>query len=145
MGQKIRAKITGLGLYVPPRVVTNDEIAKLVDTNNEWIVERTGIHTRHWADKGTATSELAVKAVEDLLRKRGIDGSEIELIIVSTVTPDMFFPSTACLIQDRIGAKNAWGYDILAACSSFLYSLTTGAQFIESGRHKKVLIVGAES
>ena len=144
MGQKIRAKITGLGRYVPPRVVTNDEIAKLVDTNNEWIVERTGIHQRHWAEKGTATSDLAVKAVEDLLQKRGIDGSEIELIIVSTVTPDMFFPSTACLIQERIGAKKAWGYDILAACSSFLYSLTTGAQFIESGRHKKVLIVGAD-
>jgi 3-oxoacyl-[acyl-carrier-protein] synthase-3 len=142
MGQKIRAKITGLGRYVPPRVVTNDEIAKLVDTNNEWIVERTGIHQRHWAEKGT--SDLAVKAVEDLLQKRGIDGSEIELIIVSTVTPDMFFPSTACLIQERIGAKKAWGYDILAACSSFLYSLTTGAQFIESGRHKKVLIVGAD-
>lgn len=144
MGQKIRAKITGLGRYVPPRVVTNDEIAKLVDTNNEWIVERTGIHQRHWAEKGTPTSDLAVKAVEDLLQKRGIDGSEIELIIVSTVTPDMFFPSTACLIQERIGAKKAWGYDILAACSSFLYSLTTGAQFIESGRHKKVLIVGAD-
>ncbi|MFM8395267.1 MAG: beta-ketoacyl-ACP synthase III [Acidobacteriota bacterium] len=144
MGQKIRAKITGLGRYVPPRVVTNDEIAKLVETNNEWIVERTGIHQRHWAEKGTPTSELAVRAVEDLLRNRGIDGSEIELIIVSTVTPDMFFPSTACLIQERIGAKKAWGYDILAACSSFLYSLTTGAQFIESGRHKKVLIVGAD-
>jgi len=144
MGQKIRAKITALGRYVPPRVVTNDDIAKLVDTNNEWIVERTGINQRHWADKGTPTSELAVRAVEDLLRNRGIDGSEIELIIVSTVTPDMFFPSTACLIQDRIGARRAWGYDILAACSSFLYSLTTGAQFIESGRHKKVLIVGAD-
>ena len=144
MGQNIRAKITALGRYVPPRVVTNDDIAKLVDTNNEWIVERTGINQRHWADKGTPTSELAVRAVEDLLRNRGIDGSEIELIIVSTVTPDMFFPSTACLIQDRIGARRAWGYDILAACSSFLYSLTTGAQFIESGRHKKVLIVGAD-
>lgn len=144
MGQKIRAKITGLGCYVPPRVVTNDEIAKVVDTNNDWIVERTGIHQRHWAEKGTPTSELAVRAVEDLLQSRGIDGSEIELIIVSTVTPDMFFPSTACLIQHRIGAHKAWGYDILAACSSFLYSLTTGAQFIESGRHKKVLIVGAD-
>ena len=144
MGQKIRAKITGLGRYVPPRVVTNDEIARIVDTSNEWIVERTGIHQRHWADKGTPTSELAVRAVEDLLQNRGIDGSEIELIIVSTVTPDMFFPSTACLIQDRIGARQAWGYDILAACSSFLYSLTTGAQFIESGKHKKVLIVGAD-
>jgi len=144
MGQKIRAKITGLGCYVPPRVVTNDEIAKVVDTNNDWIVERTGIHQRHWAEKGTPTSELAVRAVEDLLQSRGIDGSEIELIIVSTVTADTFFPSTACLIQHRIGAHKAWGYDILAACSSFLYSLTTGAQFIESGRHKKVLIVGAD-
>jgi 3-oxoacyl-[acyl-carrier-protein] synthase-3 len=144
MSQKIRAKITGLGRYVPPRVVTNDEIAKLVDTNNEWIVERTGIQQRHWVEKGVPTSEIAVRAVEDLLKNRGIDGSEIELIIVSTVTPDMFFPSTACLIQERIGARKAWGYDILAACSSFLYSLTTGAQFIESGRHKKVLIVGAD-
>ena len=144
MSHKIRAKITGLGRYVPPRVVTNDEIARMVETNNDWIVERTGIHERHWAEKGTPTSELAVHAVEDLLKNRGIDGSEIELIIVSTVTPDMFFPSTACLIQERIGAKKAWGYDILAACSSFLYALTTGAQFIESGRHKKVLIVGAD-
>lgn len=144
MSQKIRAKITGLGRYVPPRVVTNDDIAKMVETNNDWIVERTGIHERHWVEKGVPTSELAVRAAEDLLKSRGIDGSEIELIIVSTVTPDMFFPSTACLVQHRIGAKRAWGYDILAACSSFLYSLSTGAQFIESGRHKKVLVIGAD-
>lgn len=144
MSQKIRAKITGLGRYVPPRVVTNDEIAKMVDTNNEWIVERSGIHERHWVEKGVPTSELAVKAVEQLLEQRGIGAEEIELIIVSTVTPDMMFPSTACIVQHRIGARHAWGFDISAACSSFLYSLTTGAQFIETGRHKKVLVVGAD-
>ncbi len=144
MSNKIRAKITGLGRYVPPRVVTNDEIAKMVDTNNEWIVERSGIHQRHWVEKGTPTSELAVKAIEQLLEQRGISATEIELIIVSTVTPDMMFPSTACIIQNRIGATNAWGFDISAACSSFLYSLTTGAQFIETGKHKKVLVVGAD-
>ena len=144
MSQKIRAKITGLGRYVPPRVVTNDDISKMVDTSHEWIVERSGIHERRWVEKGVGTSDLGVKAVQDLLQQRGIDADEIELIIVSTVTPDMFFPSTACLIQHKIGAKHAWGFDILAACSSFLYALTTGAQFIETGRHKKVLIVGAD-
>lgn len=138
------AKITALGCYVPPRVVTNYDLAQLVDTTHEWIVERTGIHERHWVDKGTPTSELAVKAVEDLLRQRRIEADEIELIIVATVTPDMFFPSTACVIQNKIGATRAWGFDISAACSSFLYALTTGAQFIESGKHKKVLVIGAD-
>lgn len=142
--KKLRAKITGLGRYVPPRVVTNDDLSKIVDTNHEWIVERTGIHERHWVEPGTPTSELAVKAVDDLLIRRGIEAGEIELIIVATVTPDMFFPSTACVIQNKIRATHAWGFDISAACSSFLYALTTGAQFIESGRHKKVLVVGAD-
>ncbi len=139
-----RAKITALGRYVPPRVVTNHDLAKRVETNHDWIVERTGIHQRHWVEKGTPTSELGVKAVDDLLQQRGIEADEIELIIVATVTPDMFFPATACVIQDKIRATRAWGFDISAACSSFLYALTTGAQFVESGRHNKVLIVGAE-
>lgn len=144
MNQKRRAKITGLGRYVPPRVVTNDDIAKMVDTTHDWIVERTGIHERHWVDKGTPTSELGAKAAAELLKQRGIEADEIELIIVATVTPDMFFPSTACMIQNKIRATRAWGFDISAACSSFLYALTTGAQFIESGHHKKVMIVGAD-
>ncbi|MFN0087059.1 MAG: beta-ketoacyl-ACP synthase III [Blastocatellia bacterium] len=142
--KKLRAKITGLGRYVPPRVVTNEDLSKIVETNHQWIVERTGIHERHWVEPGTPTSELAAKAVDDLLKRRGIEADEIELIIVATVTPDMFFPSTACVIQDKIRATRAWGFDISAACSSFLYALTTGAQFIENGRHKKVLIVGAD-
>ena len=144
MANRRRAKITALGRYVPPRVVTNHDLSKLVDTNHEWIVERTGIHERHWVEKGTPTSELGAKAVDDLLKRRGIEADDIELIIVATVTPDMFFPSTACLIQDKIRATRAWGFDISAACSSFLYALTTGAQFIESGQHSKVLVVGAD-
>lgn len=139
-----RAKITALGRYVPPRVVTNHDLAKIVDTNHDWIVERTGIHERHWVEPGTPSSELAVKAIDDLLKRRGIEADEIELIIVATVTPDMFFPSTACVIQNKIRATKAWGFDMSAACSSFLYSLTTGAQFIESGKHKKVLVVGTD-
>lgn len=141
---KRRAKITALGRYVPPRVVTNHDLAKRIETNHDWIVARTGIHERHWVAPGTPTSELAAKAVDDLLRRRGIEASEIELIIVATVTPDMFFPSTACVLQNKIGAARAWGFDISAACSAFLYALTTGAQFIESGQHSKVLIVGAD-
>jgi 3-oxoacyl-[acyl-carrier-protein] synthase-3 len=144
MANRRRAQITALGRYVPPRVVTNHDLSKMVDTNHDWIVERTGIHERHWVEKGTPTSELAVNAVDDLLKRRGIEAHEIELIIVATVTPDMFFPSTACLIQDKIRATRAWGFDISAACSSFLYALTTGAQFIESGHHSKVLVVGAD-
>jgi 3-oxoacyl-[acyl-carrier-protein] synthase-3 len=141
---KRRAKITALGLYVPPRVVTNHDLAKMVETNHDWIVERTGIHERHWVEKGTPTSELAVKAVDDLLKQRGIEAHDIELIIVATVTPDMFFPSTACVIQNKIRATRAWGFDISAACSSFLYALTTGTQFIESGHHDRVLVIGAD-
>lgn len=141
---KRRAKITALGRYVPPRVVTNYDLAQRIETNHDWIVERTGIHERHWVEPGTPTSELAAKAVDDLLRRRGIEANEIELIIVATVTPDMFFPSTACVLQNKIGATRAWGFDISAACSSFLYALTTGAQFVESGQHSKVLVVGAD-
>ncbi len=141
---KRRAKITALGTYVPPRVVTNHDLEKLVDTNHDWIVARTGIHERHWVEPGTPASELGAKAAIEALKQRGIEANEIELIIVSTVTPDMFFPATACVIQNKIRATRAWGFDISAACSSFLYALTTAAQFIENGTHKKVLVIGAD-
>lgn len=144
MVAKQRAKITALGRYVPERIVTNDDLAKLVDTSHDWIVERTGIIERHMVEPGTPTSELAARAATDALEKRGIDASEIELIIVVTVTPDMFFPATACLVQDKIGAKHAWGFDLSAACSGFLYGITVGAQFVVSGVHKKVMVVGAD-
>ncbi len=142
--EKQRAKITAVGSYVPPRVVTNDDLAKIVDTNDEWIVTRTGIRERRLVEPGTPTSDLAVQAIRDLLDKRGISADEIELIVVATVTPDMFFPATACVIQDKIGARSAWGFDISAACSAFTYALTVGARFIESGAHRKVLVVGAD-
>src|SRR5215470_11412716 len=144
MGSKIRAQITALGRYVPPKIVTNNDLAKFVDTNDDWIVERTGINQRHMVEPGTPTSELAAQAVGDLLRQKGLEPDEIELIIVATVTPDMFFPATACIVQDKIRATRAWGFDISAACSGFVYALTVGAQFIESGAHKKVVVVGAD-
>ena len=139
-----RAKITALGRYVPPKVVTNHDLAKRVDTNHDWIVERTGILERHMVEPGTPTSELAAQAVGDLLQRRGIEASEIEVIIVATVTPDMFFPATACMVQNKVRASRAWGFDISAACSGFLYALTVGAQFIESGAHDKVVVIGAD-
>lgn len=144
MAEQKRAKITSLGRYVPPRVVTNHDLSAMVETDHDWIVERTGIHERHWVEPGTPSSELAVHAIDDCLKRRGIEADEIELIVVATVTPDMFFPSTACIIQNKIRATKAWGFDISAACSSFLYALTTGAQFIATGQHKKVLVVGAD-
>lgn len=139
-----RAKITALGRYVPPKVVTNHDLAKRVDTNHDWIVERTGILERHMVEPGTPTSELAAQAVGDLLRNRGIEADEIELIIVATVTPDMFFPATACVVQNKVRASRAWGFDLSAACSGFPYALSVGAQFIESGRHDKVVVIGAD-
>jgi 3-oxoacyl-[acyl-carrier-protein] synthase-3 len=142
--EKQRAKITAVGRYVPPKVVTNEDLAKFVDTNDEWIVSRTGIKERRFAEPGVTTSDLATLAVQDLLEKRGISADEIDLIILGTVTPDMFFPSTACLVQDKIGAKKAWGFDISAACSAFVYALTIGARFVESGAHSKVVVIGAE-
>src|SRR5436190_6332087 len=117
---------------------------KTVDTSDDWIVERTGIHERRVAAKGQATSDLAAEAMKTLLQKRGINASEIDLIIVATVTPDMVFPSSACLVQHKIGAKNAWAFDLSGACSGFIYALATGAQFIASGAHKKVLVIGAD-
>ncbi len=139
-----RAKITALGRYVPPKVVTNHDLAKRVETTHDWIVERTGITERHMVEPGTPTSELAAKAVGDLLQRRGIEADEIEVIIVATVTPDMFFPSTACMVQNKVRASRAWGFDISAACSGFLYALTVGTQFIESGAHSKVVVIGAD-
>jgi 3-oxoacyl-[acyl-carrier-protein] synthase-3 len=144
MGKRIAAKITALAGYVPPRVVTNFDLAKRVDTNDEWIRTRTGIIERHYADPGVASSHLGAEAAKKALAARGIGADEVEMIVVATVTPDMFFPSTACLIQDRIGASKAWGFDISAACSGFAYALTVGAQFVGAGSHKKVLVVGSD-
>ncbi len=142
---KIHAAITAVNGYVPDYILTNKELETMVDTNDEWIVTRTGIKERRiLKGKGLATSDLAVPAVKGLLEKRGITAEEIELIIFCTSTPDMLFPATANILADKIGAKNAWGYDLQAACSGFLFGLTTGAQFIESGKHKKVLVVGAD-
>ncbi|MFP5263168.1 MAG: beta-ketoacyl-ACP synthase III [Blastocatellia bacterium] len=139
-----RAKITALGRYVPPKVVTNYDLAERVNTSHDWIVERTGIIERHMVEPGTPTSELAAQAAGDLLKRRGIEADDIDVIIVATVTPDMFFPSTACMVQNKIRATRAWGFDISAACSGFLYALTVGAQFIESGAHSKVVVIGAD-
>jgi 3-oxoacyl-[acyl-carrier-protein] synthase-3 len=140
---KQRATITAVGHWVPERRLTNADLEKMVDTNDEWIRTRTGISERRILDDG-ATSVLATGAAEAVLKNRGISAAEIDLIIVATVTPDMFFPSTACLVQTRIGAKNAWGFDLSAACSGFTFALTTGAQFIEAGTCKKVLVIGAD-
>jgi 3-oxoacyl-[acyl-carrier-protein] synthase-3 len=139
-----RAAITALGTHVPQRVVTNADLERVVDTNDEWIRTRTGIEQRHVVEPGTPTSVIAALAAEDALKRRGIGADELDLIIVATVTPDMFFPATACLVQDRIQAKRAWGFDISAACSGFVYALTTGAQFVETGRHRKVMVIGAD-
>jgi len=140
----IRAKISALGTYVPPRLLTNADLEKMVDTNNEWIMARVGIRERHIVEKGVATSDLAVEAAKKALAQRGLAPSDIEAIIVGTVTPDMFFPSTACLVQNKLGAKGAWGFDLSGACSAFLYSLQTGAQFIATGAHKRVLVIGSD-
>ena len=139
-----RAKVTGVSHYLPERRVTNKEFEKIVDTSDEWIFERTGIRERRVVAKGQATSDLGAGAAKRLLEQRGIGPSEIDLIIVATVTPDMFFPSTACLVQTKIGAQKAWGFDLSGACSGFVYALATGAQFIATGAHKKVLVIGAD-
>jgi 3-oxoacyl-[acyl-carrier-protein] synthase-3 len=140
----VRTAITSLGTYVPERVVTNDDLAKIVDTNDEWIRTRTGIQERRWVEPGTPTSELAVRAARQCLELRGIGAGEIDLIVVGTVTPDMLFPATACILQDKLKATKAWGFDVSAACSGFVYALTVGAQFVMSGMHKKVLVIGAD-
>jgi 3-oxoacyl-[acyl-carrier-protein] synthase III len=140
---KRRATITAVGHYAPPKVLTNAELEKMVDTNDEWIRTRTGISERRILEHG-ATSDLAVGAIQSMLAHRKIAATEIDIIIVATVTPDMFFPSTACVVQEKIGASNAWGFDLSGACSGFLYALVTGAQFIENGTASKVLVVGAD-
>jgi 3-oxoacyl-[acyl-carrier-protein] synthase-3 len=142
---KIHAAITAVHGYVPDYVLTNHELETMVDTNDEWITTRTGIKERRiLKGEGLGTSDMAVPAVEALLKKRGIGADEIELIIFCTSTPDRVFPATANILAAKIGAKNAWGYDLQATCSGFLFGLATGSQFIESGKHKKVLVVGGD-
>jgi len=144
LNRPIRAKITALGTYVPPRVLSNADLEKMVDTTNEWIMERVGIRERHIVDKGVAASDLAVAAVKNLLESHPFDLQEVELIIVGTVTPDMMYPSTACLVQHKLGIRNTWGFDVSAGCSGFVYALNTGVSFIETGRYKKVLVIGSD-
>ncbi len=145
MTQKITAAITAVGGYVPDDKLTNADLEKMVETNDEWIQTRTGIKERRiLKGEGKATSDMGAPAVLDLCKKRGIDPSEIDCLICCTVTPDLVFPATANIICDKIGAINAWGYDLQAACSGFLFGLSTGAMYVESGRYKKVVIVGAD-
>ncbi len=140
----VRAKITGVGHYVPSKVLNNKDLVEMVDTTEEWILSRTGIKERRILDDGKASSFMGALASKVALEGAGIEPEEIELIVVATVTPDMFFPSTACLIQHEIGAKNAWGVDVNGACTGFIYATAMAAQFIESGRYQKVLVVGID-
>ena len=144
MSKLQRVKISALGTYVPPRLLTNADLEKMVDTNDQWIMERVGIRERHIVDPGVATSDLAVEAAKKALAERGIAASDLDAILVATVTPDMFFPATACLVQHKLGAKNVWGCDLSAACSAFLYAVQVGAQFVATGAHKKVMVIGAD-
>ena len=142
---KVTAAITGVSGYVPDYVLDNHELERMVETNDEWITSRTGIKERRiLKGEGKGTSHLAVPAVQELLRKTGTDPKEIDLLLCATTTPDMQFPATANLICDAIGATNAFGYDLQAACSGFIYALVTGSQYIETGKHKKVVVVGAD-
>lgn len=144
MTQLQRVKISALGTYVPPRILTNADLEKMVDTTNDWIMTRVGIRERHLADKGVAASDLAVAAVKNLVALHPFDLQEVDLIVVGTVTPDMMYPSTACLVQHKLGIANTWGFDVSAGCSGFLYALNTGVKFVESGRYKKVLVIGSD-
>jgi 3-oxoacyl-[acyl-carrier-protein] synthase-3 len=139
------AKISALGCHVPAGVLTNQDLEKMVETSNQWILDRTGISERHIAAPEIATSDMAAEAARIVLAQRGIDASEVDCVIVCTVTPDMLFPATACLVQNRIGAHGAWGFDLVAACSGFIYGLTTAAHFVMAGTHKKVLVIGADT
>ena len=138
-------KISAIGTYVPPQVLTNEDLEKMVETSNEWILERTGIRERHIAPPGMATSDMAVEAAKACLSMRGVEASSLDAILVCTVTPDHMFPSTACIVQDRIGAKGAWGFDLIAACSSFVYGLTAGAHLVGAGTHQRVMVIGADT
>ena len=144
MNNPTRAKITALGTYVPPRVLTNADLEKMVNTTSEWIVERVGIRERHIVEKGVAASDLAVAAVKNLLQSHPFDLQEVDLIVVGTVTPDMMYPSTACLVQHKLGIRNTWGFDVSAGCSGFVYALNAGVKFVESGQYKKVLVIGSD-
>src|ERR1700744_578965 len=145
MPHRIAAKITGVAGYLPPKVMTNADFEKILDTSDEWIRTRTGIRERHIAEPDVASSHLATEAAKALLAETKTDAADIDLIVLASVTPDMMFPATACLVQDRIGAKKAWGFDLSAACSGFAYALTVGAQFVGAGTHKKVLVIGSDS
>ncbi|MFY8137312.1 MAG: beta-ketoacyl-ACP synthase III [Flavobacteriales bacterium] len=141
----IKAVITGVHGYVPPDLLTNQDLEKMVDTTDEWIRTRTGVETRHiLKGEGLGTSDMAAEAVKGLLAKKGLTANDIDLLICATVTPDHVFPATANIICDKIGAKNAFGYDIAAACSGFIFALVTGSQFIETGKYKRVVVVGAD-
>jgi 3-oxoacyl-[acyl-carrier-protein] synthase-3 len=140
----IRARIIGTGAYTPKRILTNADLEKIVDTNDEWIQQRSGIRERHIVDENEATSDLAVNAARQALERANLVPEDIDFIVVGTTTPDMMFPSTACLVQHRIGATHAWGYDILAACSGFTYALTTAAQMVSSGGSRHALVIGAD-
>ena len=139
------ATITATGKYLPERIMTNSDLEKIIETSDEWIRTRTGISERHIAAEGEATSDMSVKAVQQILDKRNLKPEEIDCILVATVTPDMLFPSTAALVQQKIGAPNAWGFDLSAACSGFLFALDTGTRLIESGQYKTVLVIGADT
>jgi len=139
-----RAKITALGTYVPPRILSNQDLEKMVETTDQWILERTGIRERHIAAPGVAASDLAVEAVKNLLESHPFDLQEVDLIVVGTVTPDMMYPSTACLVQHKLGIAHTWGFDVSAGCSGFLYALNTGVAFVEAGKYKKVLVIGTD-
>jgi 3-oxoacyl-[acyl-carrier-protein] synthase III len=139
-----QVRIAGISTYVPPRVLTNDDLEKLVDTSNEWILQRTGIRERHIVDPGVATSDLAAEAAVGAMRQAQITPDQIGFIVVGTTTPDTIFPSTACLLQHKIGARHAWGFDLGAACSGFTYALVTGMQMVATGAHDYVLVVGAD-
>jgi 3-oxoacyl-[acyl-carrier-protein] synthase-3 len=139
-----KAKITCVGTGVPPGLLTNADLEKLVSTTDDWILERTGIRQRHIVEKGVATSDLATEAAQKVLAKTGVDPKDIDLIIVATITPDMQLPATACLVQNNIGATKAWGFDLSAACSGFLYGLQTAVQFVSTGAHKNVIVIGVD-
>ncbi|MBI1896694.1 MAG: ketoacyl-ACP synthase III [Acidobacteria bacterium] len=140
-----KAIITAVGCYTPPGVLTNDDLSKMVETSHEWIMTRTGICQRHIAPPEMATSDMAVEAAKAALARNGTRPEDLDAILVCTVTPDMLFPSTACLVQNRLGATRTWGFDLAAACSGFVYGLTTAAHLVEAGTHRKVLVIGADT
>jgi 3-oxoacyl-[acyl-carrier-protein] synthase III len=140
-----RAKITALGTYVPPDVLTNQDLEKMVETTDQWIMERTGIRERHVLAKGLGTSDMCVEAARRCLAQRGIAPTDVPAIVVGTVTPDMMFPSTACLVEDKLGAKGAWGFDVSAGCCGFVFALEAGAALVQSGAHSRVLVIGADA